>query len=144
MEVEFKIVQSVSLEVSLDIVVNLIISRYNDGHRVGVLASESIAKKLDDLLWKDGEETFIPHFCATSISEYSSFKNIPILLTDNMFIMSGFKEIINVCDVPIDSSKIPAKNVIELVFQNDNALNISRKKYIYYKKAGNPISTNKS
>ena len=132
MEVEFKIVPSESLETSLDMVVNLIISRYRDGNRVGVLASESIAKQLDDLLWKDGEESFIPHFCATNISEYSSFKNIPILLTDNMFIMSDFKEIINICDVPIDSSKVPAKNIIELVFQNDKALDVSRKKYVYY------------
>jgi DNA polymerase-3 subunit chi len=144
MEVKFKVIQSELLSDNLDMIVENIISMYDSCIRVGVLAPTTIANTLDEMLWQDGQESFIPHFCATNIRDYSSYKNIPILITDNMFIMSQFKTIINLCDVPIDSSKVPVENIIEMVFQNEKALQISRKKYVYYKKVGADISTDKT
>ncbi|QIV96717.1 DNA polymerase III chi subunit [Allofrancisella inopinata] len=134
MKVEFHVLQINTLAETLDVVVQRVISVYNTGKTVVILAPEAFAKELDIKLWQAGEESFIPHFCATSAKDYNTFKNIPILITDNMFITSGFDELINLMDIPIDSNKVSIRNLVEFVYQDKKVIENLRKKYVLYKK----------
>ncbi|AJC48528.1 DNA polymerase III subunit chi [Allofrancisella guangzhouensis] len=141
MRVEFHVLQIDDLAKILEVIARRIISVYEAGKTVVILAPGVIAKKLDNKLWQAGEESFIPHFCATNAKDYNTFRNIPVLITDNMFITSGFDELINLIDIPLELEKISIGNLIEFVYQDENVLGASRKKYIFYKKLGLNIDT---
>ncbi|KEI35167.1 DNA polymerase III subunit chi [Allofrancisella frigidaquae] len=141
MKVEFHVLQINNLAETLDVVAQRVISVYDAGKTIVILAPEVAAKKLDIKLWQAGEESFIPHFCAISAKDYNTFKNIPILITDNMFIASGFDELINLIDIPIELEKVSINNLVEFVYQDQKALGVSRNKYIFYKKLGFDIKT---
>ena len=104
---------------------------------------ESIAKELYNKLWQADTESFLPHFCAINSKQYNSHADIPVLITDNMFILSGVDELINLMDIVIDSSKVKVAKLTEIVYQVDKVLESSRKKYMFYKKAGFEIESNK-
>ena len=136
MKVEFRISKVPGLDELLLIVNDYILDMYNEGKKIAVLAQTQVARQLDDLLWQDGRESFVPHFCAVDAKDYNSYKSLPILITDNLFIISGFDALINIMDIAIDPSKTTISKLVEFVYQNEAALQNSRKKYVFYKKLG--------
>ncbi|MDE5018602.1 DNA polymerase III subunit chi, partial [Francisella tularensis subsp. holarctica] len=57
---------------------------------------------------------------------------IPILITDNIFITSGYYFLINIMDVAVDTQRVKVKELKVFVYQQDSALQASLKKYVYY------------
>ena len=143
MKVEFQIFQTSSIADVLNNICEYIQANYRHSRKIAILASQGIAKELDNKLWQADTESFLPHFCAINSKQYNSHAEIPILITDNMFILSGFDELINLMDITIDSNKIKVAQLTEIVYQADKALESSRKKYIFYKKAGLDVSNSK-
>lgn len=143
MKVEFQIFQTASIADVLNNICEYLQVNYSHTRKIAVLAPQGIAKELDSKLWQSDTETFLPHFCAINSKQYNSNTDIPILITDNMFILSGFDELINLMDIVIDESKIKISKLTEIVYQADKTLESSRKKYIFYKKAGLEVSTSK-
>ena len=140
MKVEFQILQTSSLADVLNNICEYLQANYSYTKKIAVLAPQGIAKELDNRLWQAEIESFLPHFCAINSKQYNSYTDIPILITDNMFIISGFDEMINLMDIVVDSSKIQVSKLTEIVYQADKALESSRKKYVFYKKAGLEVS----
>lgn len=140
MKVEFQVLQTSKQEVLIDTIINYVLENHKD-NTFAILAPAGIAKELDEMLWQPGKESFIPHHCAISARDYNQFKNIPILITDNLFITSGFDILINIMDVAVDPQRIKVKELKEFVYQQEQALLASRKKYIYYKKFNLEINT---
>lgn len=136
MKVEFKILQTNSLIDVLNYISAQLSMNYSDGKRIAVLAPSGAAKELDNLLWGPGQESFIPHFCALNAKQYNTYKDIPILITDNLFIINGCDELINIMDVGIDKDKVKVSKLTEVVYQDEKVLEVSRKKYVFYKKHG--------
>lgn len=141
MKVEFQVLQITELNKLLDVIVEYVLKQYNSINKIAILAPANISKDLDDRLWQQGNDSFIAHYCAINSRDYSKYKNIPILITDNLFITSGFDVLINIMDVAVDPQKVKLKELKEFVYQDDNALQASRKKYIYYNKLGLDIKT---
>ena len=143
MKVEFQIFQTSSLADVLDNICEYIRANYSHTKKLAILAPQGIAKELDNKLWQADTEIFLPHFCAINSKQYNSHTDIPVLITDNMFILSGFDELINLMDIAIDNTKVQINKLTEIVYQADKALESSRKKYVFYKKAGLEIESNK-
>ena len=143
MKVEFQIFQTSSIADVLNNICEYLQVNYSHSKKIAVLAPQGIAKELDSKLWQADTESFLPHFCAISSKQYNSHTDIPVLITDNMFILSGFDELINLMDIAIDNSKIKISKLTEIVYQADKRLASSRKKYMFYKKAGLEIESNK-
>ena len=143
MKVEFQVFQTASISDVLNNIGEYIRANYNHSKKLAILAPQGIAKELDNKLWQVDTENFLPHFCAINSKQYNSHTDIPILITDNMFILSGFDELINLMDIAIDSTKVKITNLTEIVYQADKVLESSRKKYIFYKKAGLEVSASK-
>ena len=143
MKVEFQIFQTASISDVLNNICEYIRANYNHSKKLAVLAPQGIAKELDNKLWQADTESFLPHFCAINSKQYNSHADIPVLITDNMFILSGVDELINLMDIVIDSSKVKVAKLTEIVYQVDKVLESSRKKYMFYKKAGFEIKSNK-
>ena len=140
MKVEFQVLQTSEQKVLLNSIVDYILKNYKNS-TFAILAPTEIAKELDEKLWQPDEESFIPHHCAISAREYNQYKNIPILITDNLFITSGFDVLINIMDVAVDPQRIKVKELKEFVYQQEQALLSSRKKYMYYKSFNLEINT---
>ncbi|QIW09339.1 DNA polymerase III subunit chi [Francisella sp. LA112445] len=140
MQVEFHVLQTSEQKELLDSIVNYVLDNYKN-KTFAILAPTGIAKELDEKLWQPGGESFIPHHCAISAREYNQYKNIPILITDNLFITSGFDVLINIMDVAVDPQRIKIKELKEFVYQQEQALLASRKKYMYYKSSNLEINT---
>jgi DNA polymerase-3 subunit chi len=140
MKVEFQVLQTSEQKVLLDSIIDYVLDNYKNS-TFAILAPTGIAKELDERLWQEGEESFIPHHCAISAKEYNQYKNIPILITDNLFITSGFDVLINIMDVAVDPQRIKIKELKEFVYQQEQALLASRKKYMYYKNSNLEINT---
>ncbi|MED7788690.1 DNA polymerase III subunit chi [Francisella sp. 19X1-34] len=140
MQVEFHVLQTSEQKELLDSIVNYVLANYK-AKTFAILAPTGIAKELDDRLWQPGEESFVPHHCAISAREYNQYRDIPILITDNLFITSSFDVLINIMDVAVDPERIKVKELKEFVYQQEQALLASRKKYMYYKNFSLDIST---
>ncbi|WP_150467662.1 DNA polymerase III subunit chi [Francisella sp. SYW-9] len=140
MQVEFHVLQTSKQKELLDSIYNYVLNNYKT-KTFAILAPTGIARELDEKLWQPEEESFIPHHCAISAREYNQYKNIPILITDNLFITSGFDVLINIMDVAVDPQRIKIKELKEFVYQQEQALLASRKKYMYYKKFNLQINT---
>ena len=143
MKVEFQVFQTNSLADVLDNICGYIRANYSNTKNIAILAPQGIAKDLDNKLWQADSESFLPHFCAINSKQYNSHTNIPILITDNMFILSGFDELINLMDIAIDNTKVHINKLTEIVYQADNALESSRKKYVFYKKLSLEVKSSK-
>lgn len=143
MEVEFKVLQTNSLVDVLSYICTQVSDNYITNKRLAILAPSGVAKELDAILWQAGQESFIPHFCALNAKEYNVFKGIPILITDNVFIVNNFDELINIMDIGIDKDKVKVGKLTEVVYQDTKALDVSRKKYVFYKKHGLDIQSTK-
>ena len=141
MQVEFLVLKNDDLVMVLDSLYKDIIKEYSAGRRVAVFAPITIVKQLDEMLWQDGEESFIPHHCAINAKDYNSLQNIPILITDNVFLTSNFDNLINLTNIIIDHNKISVNNLVEVVYQKQSVLDNSRKKYVYYKNLGLSVKT---
>jgi len=143
MKVEFQVLQTSDINKLLIGVIDFIVKQYEAKSRIAVLAPTGLAKQLDESLWQEGADSFIPHHCAISSREYNQYKNIPILITDNLFITTGFDVLINIMDVAVDPTRVKVKELKEFVYQEEQALISSRKKYVYYKKHDLNINTSK-
>ena len=143
MEVEFRVLQTPDINQMLEVLIATVIKEYNERKTIAILAPTGIAKQLDDDLWQDGQDSFIPHHCAIAAREYNQYKNIPILITDNLFITSGYDVLINIMEVAVDPQRVKIKELKEFVYQEDRALQASRKKYVYYKNSNLEITTTK-
>ncbi|GMN89322.1 DNA polymerase III subunit chi [Francisella sciaenopsi] len=141
MKVEFRVLQTPDINQMLEVLITTVIKEYNERKTIAILAPTGIAKQLDDDLWQDGQDSFIPHHCAITAREYNQYKNIPILITDNLFITSGYDVLINIMEVAVDHQRVKIKELKEFVYQEDRALQASRKKYVYYKRCSLEIST---
>lgn len=141
MKVEFQVLQTADINELLYAVTDFILKQYQAKSRVAVLAPTGLAKQLDENLWEDGSDSFIPHHCAISSRDYNQYKNIPILITDNLFITTGFDVLANIMDVAVDPQRVQVKELKEFVYQEEQALISSRKKYVYYKKHSLEVST---
>lgn len=144
MEVEFQVLQTNSLVDVLNYICTQVSDNYITNKRLAILAPSGVAKELDTVLWQAGQESFIPHFCALNAKEYNTFKGIPILITDNVFIVNNFDELINIMDIGIDKNKVKVSKLIEVVYQDNKALDSSRKKYVFLQKSGLEIKTKKT
>ncbi|QEO58066.1 DNA polymerase III subunit chi [Francisella marina] len=143
MKVEFRVLQTPDINQMLEVLIATVIKEYDECKTIAILAPTGIAKQLDDDLWQDGQDSFIPHHCAIAAREYNQYKNIPILITDNLFITSGYDVLINIMEVAVDPQRVKIKELKEFVYQEDRALQASRKKYVYYKNSNLEITTNK-
>ncbi len=143
MKVEFQVFQTSNLVDVLNSICEYVVANYSHSRKIAILAPQGIAKELDSKLWQADTENFLPHFCAINSKQYNSCKGIPLLITDNLFIVSEADELINLMDIVIDSSKVNVAKLTEIVYQADKALESSRKKYMFYKKAGFEIESNK-
>ncbi|MEY8766441.1 MULTISPECIES: DNA polymerase III subunit chi [Francisella] len=143
MKVEFRVLQTPDINQMLEVLITTVIKEYNERKTIAVLAPTGIAKQLDDDLWQDGQDSFIPHHCAITAREYNQYKNVPILITDNLFITSGYDVLINIMEVAVDPQRVKIKELKEFVYQEDRALQASRKKYVYYKNSNLEITTTK-
>ncbi|MEY8717326.1 DNA polymerase III subunit chi [Francisella philomiragia] len=143
MKVEFRVLQTPDINQMLEVLIDTVIKEYDECKTIAILAPTGIAKQLDDDLWQDGQDSFIPHHCAIAAREYNQYKNIPILITDNLFITSGYDVLINIMEVAVDSQRVKIKELKEFVYQEDRALQASRKKYVYYKNSNLEITTTK-
>ncbi|MGQ4001952.1 DNA polymerase III subunit chi [Francisellaceae bacterium CB300] len=143
MKVEFQVFQTSNLVDVLNSICEYLVANYSHSKRIAILAPQGIAKELDSKLWQADTESFLPHFCAINSKQYNSCKDIPLLITDNLFIVSEADELINLMDIVIDSSKVKVAKLTEIVYQVDKVLESSRKKYMFYKKAGFEIESNK-
>lgn len=141
MRVEFQVLQTSEVKELLGSIVGFVLAKYNENIRVVVLAPTGLAKQIDESLWQEGEDSFVPHHCAISSREYNQYKNIPILVTDNLFITTGFDVLINIMDVAVDPQRVKVKELKEFVYQEEQALLASRKKYVYYKQHNLDINT---
>ncbi|WP_432773332.1 DNA polymerase III subunit chi [Francisella salimarina] len=143
MKVEFRVLQTPDINQMLEVLITTVIKEYNERKTIAILAPTGIAKQLDDDLWQDGQDSFIPHHCAITAREYNQYKNVPILITDNLFITSGYDVLINIMEVAVDPQRVKIKELKEFVYQEDRALQASRKKYVYYKNSNLEITTTK-
>ncbi|QUE31561.1 DNA polymerase III subunit chi [Francisella philomiragia] len=143
MKVEFRVLQTPDINQMLEVLIDTVIKEYDECKTIAILAPTGIAKQLDDDLWQDGQDSFIPHHCAIAAREYNQYKNIPILITDNLFITSGYDVLINIMEVAVDPKRVKIKELKEFVYQEDRALQASRKKYVYYKNSNLEITTTK-
>lgn len=143
MKVEFRVLQTPDINQMLEVLIATVIKEYNERKTIAILAPTGIAKQLDDDLWQDGQDSFIPHHCAIAAREYNQYKNTPILITDNLFITSGYDVLINIMEVAVDPQRVKIKELKEFVYQEDRALQASRKKYVYYKNSNLEITTTK-
>ncbi|WP_395166683.1 DNA polymerase III subunit chi [Francisella salimarina] len=143
MKVEFRVLQTPDINQMLEVLIDTVIKEYDESKTIAILAPTGIAKQLDDDLWQDGQDSFIPHHCAITAREYNQYKNIPILITDNLFITSGYDVLINIMEVAVDPQRVKIKELKEFVYQEDRALQASRKKYVYYKNSNLEITTTK-
>ncbi|AJI55144.1 DNA polymerase III chi subunit, HolC family protein [Francisella philomiragia] len=143
MKVEFRVLQTPDINQMLEVLIDTVIKEYDESKTIAILAPTGIAKQLDDDLWQDGQDSFIPHHCAIAAREYNQYKNIPILITDNLFITSGYDVLINIMEVAVDPQRVKIKELKEFVYQEDRALQASRKKYVYYKNSNLEITTTK-
>ncbi|EDN37050.1 DNA-directed DNA polymerase [Francisella tularensis subsp. novicida GA99-3548] len=141
MKIEFKVLQTQDINQMLEALITEVVKEYALQKTIAILAPAGIAKQLDDKLWQDGQDSFIPHHCAINAREYNQYNNIPILITDNLFIASGYDVLINIMDVAVDPQRVKVKELKEFVYQQDSALQASRKKYVYYKKSNLEIIT---
>ncbi|AEB28056.1 DNA polymerase III subunit chi [Francisella hispaniensis] len=144
MKVEFKVLQTQDINQMLEVLITTVIKEYSERKTIAILAPIGIAKQLDDDLWQDGQDSFIPHHCAINAREYNQYKNIPILITDNLFITSGYDVLINIMEVAVDPQRVKVKELKEFVYQQDSALQASRKKYVFYKNSNLEITTTKN
>lgn len=142
MQVEFQVLQTSKSEELLSCVVDYVLVQYAQGTRVAVLAPAGTAKQIDENLWQSGKDSFVPHHCAINSTQYYQYKDIPVLITDNLFITSGFDVLVNIMDVAVDPQRVKIKELKEFVYQDDKVLESSRKKYVYYKKSNLEITTN--
>ena len=107
---------------------------YNDGHKILVISdNHEIIDEINTLLWTFEQLTFIPHSTNT---EFDS--TTPILLYKNNFkndsiIKKDYNVILNI-DMKLDSNENDHEIIIEIVGHDENKKNISREKYLYYKK----------
>jgi DNA polymerase-3 subunit chi len=113
-----------------------VIENYSFDKNMVIFCHAKNAKILDDKIWQEGKKDFIPHFCAINTKDYSLFKNIPILITDNIFVAEGREQIINLTNSPIDILRHKFNSILEIVDQDEIRLNNSRKKFVFYKKWG--------
>ncbi len=134
MKVLFRILQNQTSEELIDYVISYVIDRYSNTQKIAIVADTDIAKAIDEKLWKEGEKTFIPHFCAISTVDYNKYPKVPVFITDNMFVADGRDEVINLTNIPVNIVRHKYKSITEIVNQEPQRLTSSRKKYVYYKK----------
>ncbi len=107
---------------------------YNLGSTAYILTeSDAQAKMLDDLLWRFRYDSFVPHelYPLTGLEEVTS----PILIGTALPLHLNTQVLINYNDkVPEDFNK--HERIIELVDQNKDTLEKSRKKFRQYCKFG--------
>lgn len=136
MKISFRILNSNIDEELMDYVTEFVINEYSQEKKIAILADKALAKVIDEKLWKDGEDIFIPHFCAINSTEYDKYPNVPVFITDNMFLVLDHDLLINITNLPVNIAKKAPKAIIEIVDQEENRLAVSRKKYVYYKQLG--------
>ncbi|APC97639.1 DNA polymerase III subunit chi [Francisella frigiditurris] len=136
MKVSFRILNSNIDEELMNYITDFVVKGYSPEKRVAILADKTLAKHIDEKLWKDGEDIFIPHFCAINSTEYDKYPNVPVFITDNMFLVLDHDLLINITNLPVNIAKKAPKEIIEIVDQKENRLAVSRKKYVYYKQLG--------
>ncbi|MFC4892903.1 DNA polymerase III subunit chi [Pseudofrancisella aestuarii] len=136
MKVSFRILNTNTDEELINYIVDFVVKEYSSEKKIAILAEQSVAKIVDDKLWKDGEDVFIPHFCAINSTEYNKYPNVPVFITDNMFLVLDHDLLINITNLPVNIAKKAPKEIIEVVDQEENRLAVSRKKYVYYKQLG--------
>ena len=134
MKVLFRILSNNTSDELIEYVISYVIDRYSPTKKIAIVADTEIAKAIDDKLWKSGENTFIPHFCAISTVDYNKYPKVPVFITDNMFVADGRDEIINLTNIPVNIVRHKYKSITEIVNQEPERLVSSRKKYVYYKK----------
>ncbi|NDT68337.1 DNA polymerase III subunit chi, partial [Francisella tularensis subsp. holarctica] len=64
MKIEFKVLQTQDINQMLEVLITEVVKEYALQKIIAILAPAGIAKQLDDKLWQDGQDSFIPHHCA--------------------------------------------------------------------------------
>jgi len=134
MKVIFSVLKSSVDDDLISYVVSYVIDNYSTDTTIAIVADKEIAALIDDALWMEGKNSFIPHFCAINTSDYNQYKRVPVFITDNVFVADGRDVVINITNSPINIVRHKFNSVIEVVDQNEKRLDSSRKKYMYYKK----------
>lgn len=108
----------------------------NKGHEVLVLLeSEEQAKMLDKRLWNYRRHAFIPH-CLLSQKEQNPHCSVHLGIADDI----GHHHDVLICltkRLPSTFSRF--KRLLEVVIQDDEVLNYTRKHYTFLKNRGFPI-----
>ena len=134
MKVIFRILNTNTDDDFISNLISYVKDNYSTDKTIAIVADKNMSMAIDDALWFDGENTFIPHFCAINTSDYNKYSNVPIFITDNVFVADGRDVVINLTNSPINIVRHKFKSVVEVVDQEINRLESSRKKYVYYKK----------
>ena len=133
MIINFHILQSNSKINLIDFVINKIINEYSINIKLCILAPSKICKIIDNKLWNDNTNVFLPHYYPSISNEYNKFPKIPILITDNPFIIDNADKVINLMNIPINNI-FKIKIIDEISNQQEEMIKNLRKKFKYYNK----------
>jgi len=136
MNLNFFVLNTKTQQEYLKYVVDFVLDKYSQAECVCIFLNRAMALKLDNKLWNDRLDSFMPHAFVERISDYDKYKNIKVIITDNIFIAKKNDLLINLSSLPIDIINHKIDNIIEIVDQEPQNLQHSRDKYIFYKKCG--------
>ncbi|VUD68999.1 DNA polymerase III subunit chi [Thalassocella blandensis] len=128
-----------SLEAQRDFACRLVDKAMQQGNQI-LIATEnaSHSQAIDDQLWRFRPESFLPHAIAGS----AEAADTPIVISHNENDVEHHDVLINLRhSVPKQFSRF--ERLVEIVVQQAEILDLSRKNFAFYKKRGYPINTHK-
>ena len=143
MDVAFFILQSQEEECYLQFVENQVKIQYQANKTMVIYGEASMCQALDELLWFDQKEDFIPHFYITKDSDMN-YLNLPVVLVSNAnFLGQDSKDILIDLSLKAELDFNQYSSLIKVVDQKPARLNASRTEYKKLQQQAHQIAVHK-
>ena len=146
-QVDFYVLQSDTTQAQHDFACRLVEKAYQQGNRVVIATpDEASTSAMDELLWTFKPESFLPHStCSSEDADNTTNKDqqqAGIFISHSNDECDHHDVLVNLRPtLPQQFSRF--KRLAEVVIQEKNSLEASRKSYAFYKQRGYPINTHK-
>lgn len=138
-QIDFYVLQDESVEAQHHFACRLIEKAVRQGNRV-LLATKDAdeTQQMNSALWSFRPDAFVPH----ALDGDTNAEQAPVLISHQGDDASHHDVLVNLrLDIPEQFSRF--QRLAEIVIQDQQVLNNSRKSYSFYKSRGYPVATHK-
>ena len=141
MQIVFYVLPSNSDDQYYDFILKFVQKSYNLENKILIYSDQDECQNLDQLLWFDHHDTFIPHAILDEVD--SSFAKLPVALTYSDNIVAKAEDFVLILQQSIPETLPKCNRIVEIVDQDQTRVQFSRLRYKEYKAKGYDIKTHK-